>query len=125
MSRPLVIIGALLADILLILAFVLIGRREHDSGGAVIGFLTTLWPFLAALGVGWLATRTWRRPTAPLSGVLLWLIVVVLGMLLRAVSGQGTAWSFMVVTALVLAVFLIGWRLVAAAVHRFRVRSRS
>ena len=125
MSRPLITVGALVADVALVGAFVLIGRGEHDSGGAVIGFLGTLWPFVAALGIGWLVTRAWRRPTAPLIGLLLWPIVVVGGMLLRVLSGQGVAWSFVVVTALVLAVFLIGWRLAAAGIHRLRVRSRS
>ncbi|WP_167139238.1 DUF3054 domain-containing protein [Diaminobutyricimonas sp. TR449] len=119
------VIGALLADMALTVVFVVIGRREHDSAGAFIGFLITLWPFVAALGVGWLVTRAWRRPTAPLTGVLLWPIVVVVGMLLRAVSDQGTAWSFILVTALVLGAFLIGWRLAVAGIHRFRVRSRS
>jgi hypothetical protein len=124
-DRRLVTVGALLADVALIVVFVLIGRREHDSGGAILGFLVTLWPFLAALGVGWLVTRAWRRPTAPLTGLLLWPIVVVVGMLLRAISGQGTAFSFIIVTALVLAAFLIGWRLAVAAINRARVRSRS
>ena len=41
---------------------------------------------------------------------------VVLGMLLRRVLGEGTALSFVVVATTVLAVLLLGWRLVARAV---------
>ena len=39
---------------------------------------------------------------------------VVVGMLLRVVTGAGTAFSFVAVATLVLAVLLLGWRAVAA-----------
>ena len=35
-------------------------------------------------------------------------------MLLRQVTGAGTAWSFVLVATLVLSALLIGWRLIAA-----------
>jgi len=41
---------------------------------------------------------------------------------LRAVSGQGIAVSFVIVTAIVLAVFLLGWRAIALLVRRLRAR---
>jgi hypothetical protein len=50
------------------------------------------------------ATALW--PT----GVLVWLGTLCGGMLLRVVSGQGTAFSFILVAATVLALFLLGWR---------------
>lgn len=39
-------------------------------------------------------------------------------MLLRLVSGQGVQFTFIAVTALVLAAFLLGWRLIGSAVRR-------
>jgi hypothetical protein len=39
-----------------------------------------------------------------------WLVTVVLGLVLRVVTGGGFAWSFGVVTLIVLGVFLVGWR---------------
>ncbi len=110
-----------MVDAALIAAFVVIGRRSHDEGAALGGFLRTAWPFLAGALAGWLLVRAWRRPMRirP-TGIAIWASCLVLGMLLRVVSGQGTAASFVVVAAVVLGVLLLGWRaLVAAAItHR-------
>ena len=38
---------------------------------------------------------------------------VVVGMLLHRVTGEGTAWSFVLVATVVLTALLLGWRLVA------------
>jgi hypothetical protein len=57
--------------------------------------------------------------------VLIWAVTVVLGLLLRAVSGQGTALPFIIVATLTLALFLLGWRSVLALVRRARARSTS
>jgi hypothetical protein len=47
-----------------------------------------------------------------------WLVTVVLGLVLRVVTGGGFAWSFALVTLLVLGTFLVGWRC-AVEVLRF------
>ena len=61
-------------------------------------------------------TRAWRRPAAVRGvGVPVWLCTVALGMVLRALTGAGTATSFVVVAAAVLGVLLVGWRLVLSA----------
>jgi hypothetical protein len=59
-----------------------------------------------------------------LTGVVVWAATLVVGMLLRVVSGQGIASSFVVVAAIVLAVFLIGWRAAALLVRRVASRRR-
>lgn len=112
---------ALLADVVAVAVFVLIGRRSHDETSALLGFLHTAWPFLAGLGVGWWSLRAWRRPTRlwP-EGVVIWLITVVVGNLLRVFSGQGTALSFIIVTLVVLAAFGLGWRAALSAVQHRR-----
>nr|WP_203582144.1 DUF3054 domain-containing protein [Microbacterium hibisci] len=113
---------ALALDIVLVVAFAAIGRASHDSD-VWTGLWQTAWPFLVALGVGWLVTFAWRAPTAPLrSGLGIWAVTVTGGMLLRALSGQGTAVAFVVVAAATLLVALVGWRLIAAGVHRARRR---
>ena len=101
-------------DIACVLIFVIIGRASHTKGETVAGIASTSWPFLAGLGVGWLAARGWRRPLAlrP-AGIAVWLCTVALGMVLRVVSGQGTALAFIVVALVFLALFLLGWRLLA------------
>ena len=115
---------ALAIDALLVVVFAAIGRASHESGvlgDRGLGLLTTAWPFLAALGAGWLVSLAWRAPLAPWrTGAPVWAVTVVGGMLLRAVSGQGTAVPFIVVATLTLLALLVGWRLVAALVRRSR-----
>lgn len=107
-------------DAVLVLVFVLVGRATHDEN-PVLGALVTLWPFLAALVAGWLVSRAWRAPLAiGRTGVPVWAVTVAVGLLLRALSGQGVQWSFAIVTSVVLGLFLLGWRAVAAFVRSRR-----
>jgi len=77
----------------------------------------TSWPFLAGTTVGWLIARAWRRPRAFLpGGVSIWLSTVVVGMVLRVVSGQGTAVAFVVVALAFLGMELLGWRVLSRMV---------
>ncbi len=109
-------------DLLCILVFVAIGRSAHAHGVTVGGMATTAWPFLVGAAVGWVAVRAWRRPMelAPI-GVAVWLACLVVGMVLRVVSGQGIAAAFVVVALLFLGLFLLGWRALAWVADR-RIR---
>lgn len=108
---------AFLLDLGLVVAFVLIGRASHDEG--LLGTLTTLWPFLVGLMVGWIGARAWRSPRAlRWAGLTIWAATVIVGMLLRVLVGQGVQFGFVVVTILVLGVFLLGWRGIAQLVLR-------
>ena len=97
-----------------VLVFVIIGRASHTKGESLAGIASTAWPFLAGLAGGWLAARAWRRPLGlwP-TGVSAWLGAVALGMVLRVVSGQGTAFAFVLVALAFLGLFLLGWRMLA------------
>ncbi|WP_022894721.1 DUF3054 domain-containing protein [Agromyces subbeticus] len=121
------IAAAAVIDAVLVIAFVLIGRRSHAEGLDVVGIAGTAWPFLVALAAGWLAAMAWRRPFAVWpTGVVVWAVTVTGGMLLRLVSGQGTAVAFVIVATVTLALFLIGWRLVALPVgRRLRIANRA
>ncbi|KOS55148.1 DUF3054 domain-containing protein [Rhodococcus rhodochrous] len=113
-----------LIDVVLVIVFAALGRASHDEGGGLAGLANTAWPFLAGLTAGWIATAAlYKEKFDPWlvvpTGVLAWLCTVVVGMLLRVVTGQGTAGSFIVVASIVLAVFLLGWRLLAGLwLHR-------
>jgi peptidoglycan/LPS O-acetylase OafA/YrhL len=101
-------------DAACLIVFVLIGRASHGEGETAGGIATTAWPFLCGLLAGWLAARAWLRPAASLrSGVVVWLATVVVGMALRAVSGQGVAVAFVIVALLFLGALLVGWRALA------------
>ncbi|TDD85033.1 DUF3054 domain-containing protein [Actinomadura rubrisoli] len=106
-------------DVCGVLVFVAIGRASHEEAGSLTGFAGTAWPFLAGLGAGWLAVRAWRRPEGLVpAGIGIWVTAVAVGMVLRVVSGQGTAFAFVVVALLFLALMLLGWRTVAHFVGR-------
>ena len=117
---------AFFADLVLVVIFAVIGRASHNEGilgDAGLGLRETVWPFAVALVFAWLVTLAFRRPLAVLrTGVPIWLITVAAGMLLRALSGQGTALAFIIVATLTLLLFLVGWRVVAAAVLRSRAK---
>jgi hypothetical protein len=120
---------ALALDVVLVIVFCAIGRRSHDEANALTGLATTAWPFLTGLAVGWLATVALYRDKFDAflivpTGIAVWLSTLVVGMLLRVVSGQGTAFSFVLVAGTVLAVFLLGWRAVAKIVTRSRATTR-
>lgn len=112
------------ADVVAIAVFIAIGRRSHDESGSVVGYLTSVWPFLVGGAVGWLLATVVSRghgfaPTRlwP-AGVCIWISTVVVGMLLRVASGQGTALAFCIVASIATAVLMLGWRAVVAAMTR-------
>jgi hypothetical protein len=118
--------GAALADLGCVLLFVVIGRANHHAGGGLAGLWDTAWPFVAGLAVGLVATRYWQRPAALVPvGVGVWLCTVAIGMLLRVVSGQGTAFAFVLVALAFLGLFQLGWRAAVSLTPRARSRARS
>ena len=103
--------AAVAADVVCVLAFIAVGRRNHAEGVTLAGIADTAWPFLVGAAAGWLVSRGWRRPTAVVpTGLTVWLCTVSIGMLLRVISGQGTAPAFILVATIVTAVLLVGWR---------------
>ena len=111
---------AVILDCCFVLLFVIIGRASHVKGESLAGIASTAWPFLAGLAGGWLAARAWWRPFGLFpAGVGAWLGTVVGGMVLRVVSGQGTAVAFIGVALAFLGLFLLGWRLVAGLASRY------
>ena len=122
---------AVALDIVWVLVFVVIGRASHTKGESLGGIASTAWPFLAGLGVGWLALFLTRgaRPLAAFrvlpAGVVAWLATVVVGMTLRVVSGQGTAVAFIAVALAFLGLFLLGWRLLLRGAARLALHELS
>lgn len=114
-------VGAFLVDVAAVLLFASLGRATHADGVTVGGVLLVAWPFVVALALGWGLARTrgsW--PVGVAGSPVVWLTMVVLGLALRVATGGGFAWSFAVVTLVVLGVFVVGWRC-AREVVRFAV----
>ena len=100
-------ITAAIVDVVAVIVFVAIGRRNHDEGTTFLNILGVAAPFLIALGVSWFALRTWREPFNRASFVATWVITVVAGLFLRKiVFDRGIATSFIIVATITLGVLL-------------------
>ncbi|MCK4176461.1 DUF3054 domain-containing protein [Aciditerrimonas ferrireducens] len=117
LSRPGTRALALLLDALLVLLFVVLGRMAHAKGLSLAGVASTAWPFLAGAALGWLVSAAWQDPlSARRTGLPVWLSTVGWGMALRAIGHQGVDAVFLGVAAAFLALFLVGWRVLALLV---------
>lgn len=109
----------LVIDLVLVLAFIAIGLRSHSE--LLSEILPTAAPFLLAAMVSHLLLMfiSGRRVLAlPVQGLFVWLVTLVLGLLLRITLGDTAALAFMLVSAVTLAVFLLGWRLIYSLAKR-------
>jgi len=114
-TRPnqLAVITTAIVDVVAVVVFVAIGRRNHDEGTALSGVLGVAAPFLIALGISWIGLRTWNQPFTRRSWVATWIITVFVGLLLRRlVFDRGIATAFIIVATITLGVLLgLGRRL--------------
>ena len=111
---------AFAADLLVLVVFVVAGRRSHDEGSGLAGFLRVWWPFAVALVVATIASGTWRAPLEWRRAVVAWLVTVALGMTLRiAVQGREFKPTFVIVTTVFVGAGMLGWR---AVVRKLAVR---
>ena len=108
-TRPnqLAVITTAIVDVVAVVVFVAIGRRNHDEGTALSGVLGVAAPFLIALGISWIGLRTWNEPFTRRSWVATWIITVFVGLLLRRlVFDRGIATPFIIVATITLGVLL-------------------
>ena len=104
---------AAVIDIVSILVFVMLGRKSHHEDGSFLSAtLKVAAPFLIALVAGWVVARAWKSPTAFSTGIQIWLVTIVGGMLLRHFAfSKSTATAFIIVASTFTLVFLVGWRM--------------
>ncbi len=109
------------ADLVAVLAFVVIGRGFHDDGLSVDGLVATGWPFVVGVVGGWVGIFVTRlRPVSYPAATMVLAKTVILGTVLRAViQDDETPVSFVGVTTVVLGVLFFGWR---AAARLLRAR---
>ena len=104
---------AIVLDLALVVLFAALGRASHAL------------PFVAGTLIAWIALILRKASGSTVrSGAFVWAITVIGGMVFRMLLGDGTAVAFIVVAAVTLALFLIGWRLVAWIVGRRRDQGR-
>ena len=109
------IVASAVADVTLVAVFVLVGRETN--GGGLLTIAANIAPFIAGLTIGWIGMRAWRAPAqlAPI-GLGVYIITVLAGMIIRAI-GQEVESGFVLVSAVVLGLFLLGWRAIAWAIR--------
>jgi len=106
-------------DVVLIVLFALLGRREHEHALSISGILMTALPFLIAYVAMTFLSRPWFTINKLFpAGVLVWVGTVAAGLALRIVFGSTAAVPFIIVASLVLGAFLMGRRLVTSLVAR-------
>ena len=117
-----VIIGSVLADLLAVAVFVTVGRLSHDESLSASGLLRTGWPFVVGIVGGYIGIALTRWPVLSLrGGTVIAVKTFVIGLVLRyGVARDGTPFSFIVVTMVILTVLILGWRLLTLAALRRR-----
>ncbi|MGA4668452.1 DUF3054 domain-containing protein [Propionibacteriaceae bacterium Y1923] len=110
---------AIVVDLALVVVFAVIGRASHGGSlgpGAIFG---TAWPFLTACLVAWAVMLIRKRDHLGIgAGIFVWFITWAGGMFFRVSGGDTAAIPFVVVAAAVLALFLVGWRVLAGLLAR-------
>lgn len=132
--------AAAVIDVVVVVAFVAIGRASHHHAESVGGFLGTFWPFAAGLVAGWVVLGRvsaggpaagrpaagrldgprWAPETLR-AGVAITVVTVAVGMVLRVIAGQGTAVPFVAVSLGFIGAFVLAGRGFLAAVARRRL----
>lgn len=108
-------LSILAADLVVVVLFAILGRASHAEALSPAGIAETAWPFLVAAVIGSLLAQRWGGGSWWRQGLIVWPITVVLGVALRLLGGRTAALGFVVVTTVVLALLLFGWRWLARA----------
>ena len=112
-------LGALVGDLLVVLLFVAMGLVQHGTPLTTQNLFLVGWLFAVGVLLGHLAIRAWRAPFRIWPhGVFVWAITLASAMALRTLFSAGTEVSFIIVTAVVTGVLMLGWRAVALYVTR-------
>jgi DUF3054 family protein len=118
--RPVV---AVAADGLCLVAFVLLGRRNHGLNGGSDWFLTVLWPFVVGWYAAALVTHLYRSATHPWRrvGATVTLGVAIACLVRVTATSRSTPVVFGVVAFSFLMLTTVGWRVAAGLAARLRV----
>ena len=115
---------AIVADLVAVVVFAAIGRMSHGESDDLLGLLGTAAPFILGVLVMWATPVVRAHPVGVRAALAVWAGTVVIGLVVRAGFTWSLPLSFVVVTAISLAVLLLGWRALSAAVS-VRARQRA
>jgi hypothetical protein len=109
---------ALAADAVAVIVFAAVGRVSHAESESLLGLAGTVAPFLVGLVSAWATPVVRARPAGLRAGLVVLAGTAVIGLLVRAAFTGRLPLSFAIVTVVVLAVLLLGWRGISLAVAR-------
>jgi hypothetical protein len=112
---------AIVADVVAVVVFAAIGRMSHAEPDDLLGLLGTAAPFLVGVMAMWATPLVRAHPVGVWAALTVWAGTVVIGLTLRAGFTWSLPPSFAAVTAVSLAVLMLGWRALSAVVS---VRAR-
>jgi O-antigen/teichoic acid export membrane protein len=112
-----------LVDVVAIVLFAALGRRNHGEGTAAAGVLVVAAPFLVGWTLAWFVSRLHRTPSSPRRATLALAVALPIALLLRAATGRGDAPAFVVVAVVFLGLALVGRRWLVARLARRRART--
>lgn len=112
-------LGALVGDLLVVILFVTIGFLQHGTPLTSENIALVGWPFALGVLLGHLAIRAWNAPFRIWPhGLFVWAITLAATMAIRTLFAAGTEVSFIITTAIITAVGMLGWRAVALFLTR-------
>ena len=109
-------------DVVAIVLFAVLGRRNHDEGSTVAGVLVVAGPFLAGWTIAWFATRLDRQPRSAVGALRALVVAVPVALVLRVATDRGIAPAFVVVAVVFLGVVLVGRRALLSLIGAQRQR---
>jgi Protein of unknown function (DUF3054) len=107
---------AIVADLVAVVVFAAIGRMSHGEPDDLLGLLATAAPFVVGVLVVWLTPLVRVHPVGLRAALTVWAGTVVIGLVLRTAFTERLPLTFAVVTAVSLAVLLLGWRALSVVV---------
>jgi hypothetical protein len=121
-------LAAVIIDQVLIIVFIYVGLVSHQEmtpdailrWDGIFLLFGKAFPFMLAGFVAWAGLILRQYFKIMVSGLIVWASVVVLGLLFRVMNAQSVEPTFILTTALFTGILLMGWRLIAAVVMRFR-----
>jgi Protein of unknown function (DUF3054) len=109
---------ALAADAVAVIVFAAVGRVSHAESDSLLGLAATAAPFAVGLVAAWATPIVRARPAGLRAGAVVLAGTAVIGLLVRAAFTGRLPLSFAIVTVVVLAVLLLGWRALSLVVAR-------
>ncbi|WP_300013051.1 DUF3054 domain-containing protein [Pseudonocardia sp.] len=109
---------ALAADVVAVVVFVAVGRINHAGSADLLGLLGTAAPFLAGLAAVWSAPIVRVDPAGLRAGAVVVAGTAGVGLVLRLAFTGDLPPTFAAVTAVSLAVLMLGWRALSLVVAR-------